>query len=265
MGIPATRAQAAAPALRVPLADGAATTVHVAAYAQGSTEARVVVLRRPEPLAAWCARRGVADAIVGGFFQRRSAILPLGEVRTRGVRRRAVEFDAPWASLRACVHIDGGRVAIAPRDALPRRPRGDLLQAGPRLVAGGRSVIASDPEGFSAGAHQFDSDITDGRYPRAALGVGGGLVLAVACDGRSADDAGMTLAELAELMVGLGAEFAINLDGGGSTSLVCDGELVNRPREEHGIELAGGRPVCTAIAFRSACRVAADDLAPAPR
>jgi hypothetical protein len=36
-------------------------------------------------------------------------------------------------------------------------------------------------------------------------------------------------------------------------------------REKHGIELAGGRPVCTAIAFRSACRVAADDLAPAPR
>jgi len=42
---------------------------------------------------------------------------------------------------------------------------------------------------------------------------------------------------------------AINLDGGGSASLVFDGRLINRPREDHGVELAGGRPLSTALVF----------------
>ena len=53
--------------------------------------------------------------------------------------------------------------------------------------------------------------------------------------------------ELAALMSSLGTRDAINLDGGGSASLVCDGRLVNRPREQDGSEIAGGRPVVTAL------------------
>ena len=59
----------------------------------------------------------------------------------------------------------------------------------------------------------------------------------------------MTLAELADALVSLGAHTAINLDGGGSTSLVCGGELRNRPREDHGIDLPAGRPVTSALVF----------------
>jgi hypothetical protein len=70
-----------------------------------------------------------------------------------------------------------------------------------------------------------------------------------AADGRADDNARLTLAELAEALVALGAVTAINLDGGGATSLVCGGRLRNRPRESHGIELAGGRPVTTALLF----------------
>jgi len=81
-----------------------------------------------------------------------------------------------------------------------------------------------DREGFSAGAGQFDSDITDGRYPRAALGVSSESLIALACDGRrSRVDGGLTMLELAESMVELGAESAINLDGGGSTTLMHRG------------------------------------------
>jgi exopolysaccharide biosynthesis protein len=50
-------------------------------------------------------------------------------------------------------------------------------------------------------------------------------------------------------MVDLGARDAINLDGGGSASLVIGRTLVNTPREEHGILLRGGRAVCTALRF----------------
>jgi Phosphodiester glycosidase len=79
--------------------------------------------------------------------------------------------------------------AVGPDDLLLHtvaRPAGDLVQAGPLLVAGGVVVFdgREDREGFSAGAGQFDSDITEGRYPRAALGISEESIVAVACDGR---------------------------------------------------------------------------------
>jgi hypothetical protein len=235
----------------VDLGRGDATTLHVAAYPLDRTHVRVVRLRRAMPLEAWCTRQGVDEAIVGGFFVRGGEhdSIPLGELRTRGVARRSVAFDAPWAALRACVHVAAGDVRIARRPDLPATPRGDLLQAGPLLVAGG-ALVTGDDEGFSAGQRQFDSDITAGRYPRAALAVTADRrLLAVACDGRADDEAGMTLRELAGALVELGAVAAINLDGGGSTSLVCGGRLRNVPRESHGVVLAGGRPIPTALTF----------------
>lgn len=247
----APRSGEAALGLRVRLTGGATTTVHIAAYALEACEPRVVVLPRPEPLVSWCRRTGTADAVVGGFFVRTQGGRPLGELRTHGVLRRHVPFDGPWAASRSCLHVEAGGMRLLPRDELPAKPRGDLLQAGPLLVREGRPQVTEggDPEGFSSGRAQFDSDITVGRYPRAALGVRDGIAWAVACDGRAEDDAGLTLAELASLMAALGADTAINLDGGGSTSLVCGGRLVNRPRAEHGIDLPEGRPISTALTF----------------
>jgi hypothetical protein len=161
-----------------------------------------------------------------------------------------VHFAEPWGGLRGCLHIAGDQVRIARRDQIDATPEGDLLQAGPLLVDRGRVACADDVEGFSAGSHQFDSDITDGRYPRAAIAVARrGRLLAVACDGRADDEAGLSMVELAETLIALGAVHALNLDGGGSTSLVAGGRLRNTPRETHGVELAGGRPVSTAITF----------------
>jgi hypothetical protein len=223
------------------------TTVHVAGYED--VEVRVALVRG-QTLAAWSAARGISDAIVGGFFTR-PELQPLGELRTRGVLRRHVPFDDPWAATRACVHVCGGTVAIAARDELAAAPRGDLLQAGPLLVRDGRAVYdrERDREGFSAGAHQFDSDITAERHPRAALGIAGSRVLAVVCDGRSRGDAGLTLEELAAVMAGLGAEHAINLDGGGSATLIAAGQLRNRPRAGYNRPEPGGRAIATAITF----------------
>ena len=233
------------------LPDGAKTTVHVAAHPARATRVRLEAMERPMPLASWCEQTGTAHALVGGFFLRQGCGTPLGELWMRGVRMPTVPFEEPWGATRSCVAIDDGRVRLAARDDLPARPGGDLLQAGPLLVAGSRPVVHDgiDTEGFSANRDQFDSDITVGRYPRAALGVSRGWILAVACDGRSRGDAGMSLSELADLMASLGATRAINLDGGGSTSLVYDGVLRNTPREEHGIELVAGRPVVNAVVF----------------
>ena len=233
------------------LRDGARTTLYVASYPLARTRVRVVRLAQPTPLAAWCHATGTSDALVGGFFARPHGT-PLGELRQSGVERRHVAFDAPWDDLRACVHVAGDGVRIARRDQIAAAPEGDLLQAGPLLVDRGRVTCADDVEGFAAGARQFDSDITDGRYPRAALAVARrGRLLAVACDGRADDEAGLKMVELAEALIALGAVTALNLDGGGSTSLVAGGRLCNIPRESHGVELSGGRPISTALAFTS--------------
>jgi hypothetical protein len=235
---------------RAELSDGLGTTVHMAAYDLAATEVRVVALAHPERLHDWCARAQVAHALVGGFFVTITGE-PLGELRGAGIRRTSTPFTAPWDEIRSCVQVEGGEVRIARRCELPADPRGDLLQAGPLLVHAGAPVMldGADPEGFAAASEQFDSDITAGRHPRAALGVGHGVLVAVVCDGRGADDAGLSLGELAQLMASLGTQEAINLDGGGSASLVCDGQLLNRPREQDGTEIPGGRPVVTALAL----------------
>jgi hypothetical protein len=238
---------------RAILADGARTTIHVARFAVDETEIRLAVLRRPQPLVDWCSTNGISDAVVGGFFTRPNGQSgrPLGEVRTRGIVRRSVAFDAPWDAVRACVHSSGrGGAVLDRRDALPRFPRGDLLQAGPLLVRDGQILVDdSDTEGFSAGQSQFDSDITDGRYPRTAFAITETDYLAVAVDGRARHDVGMTMVELASSLLGMGAITAINLDGGGSSSLVVDGRLCNVPRGDYDVPEPGGRPVVTALTF----------------
>lgn len=246
------RATAEAPQLlRWQLVEGAATTVHVARFDRRSTATRVVSIPML-PLASWCSEQRVSDAIVGGFFIR-AAGMPLGDLWIDGSRHRSEDFTAPYGARRACVQALNGAVSIAPRDELATTPGGDLLQAGPMLVRGGRVQVIDgiDLEGFSAASAQFDSDITVGRYPRAALGVNDSELIAAVCDGRSDEDAGMTLGEMAVLMGELGAETAINLDGGGSASLIAGGALRNCPREEHGLALEGGRPVSTALAFKA--------------
>jgi Phosphodiester glycosidase len=227
---------------------GLATTLHVARFPRAETRATVVPLRPARRAVEWCA--GLGHAIVGGFFVR-PAGTPLGEVRVDGRAGDYVPFASPWGGRRASVLVTAGEVAIAPRLEFPLAPAGDLLEAGPLLLRDGASVVDGvlDPEGFSEGAHQFDSDITDGRYPRAAMGINENDLIAVAADGRFPDEAGLTLDELADAMAALDARTAINLDGGGSTSLVFGGRLRNAPREATGDLISGGREVATLIAF----------------
>jgi hypothetical protein len=234
---------------RLALADGAATTLRVARFDRRDFGLRVVTIDPCATLLAWCAANGAEHAIVGGFYVRPGGP-PLGEVWIDGEALPVAAFDPPWHEERACVHADGAEVSIRPRRELGEA-RGHLLQAGPKLVGGRRPLVrrGRDPEGFSAGARQFDSDITDGRYPRAALGLTERELIAVACEGRADEEAGLAMDELALALHELGSVEAINLDGGGSASLVVGGALLNTPREEHGRELAGGREIATALQF----------------
>jgi exopolysaccharide biosynthesis protein len=120
-----------------------------------------------------------------------------------------------------------------------------------------RGAVAFDPgaddEGFTAGSDQFDSDITDGRHPRAAIGLSADHVIVTACDGRrSRMDDGLTMLELAGIMRELGCEVAMNLDGGGSTTLVHRGHLLNRPYSEQDQPAPASRPIVSALLLGSA-------------
>ena len=134
-----------------------------------------------------CCAAGAAGAVVRRARLRRGARRRLLRAAGRHARSaRSAPAASPAATsrsprrglpcARACTSQRRRRGRIARRDELPAAPRGDLLQAGPLLVRDGAPVFRreEDREGFSAGEAQFDSDITDGRYPRAALGLAPG-------------------------------------------------------------------------------------------
>jgi len=234
---------------RVGLSDGSETTVYAVVHPRRATRVRVAWFEEPQRLDHWCAANGRPEAIVAGFFVR-DPWRPLGEVWIDG---RPIEHEPvadPFGPVRSCVHITpDGDLELAARAEIA--PAGDLVQAGPRLVAGGRVVAdGDDREGFSAGAGQFDSDITAERHPRCALGLNDEELFAVCCDGRRTGvDAGMDLGELARLLVSLGATDAINLDGGGSATLVHRGHLLNRPYSSVDQPGPESRPIVTALLF----------------
>lgn len=101
-----------------------------------------------------------------------------------------------------------------------------VIGAGPRLVRDGKVYVNVIEE-------EFPADIRVGRAPRSAVGVTkyGDYILAVV-DGRQAHSRGCTLHEWATILVNdFGAVNAINLDGGGSTELIVNGNIVNSPSD----------------------------------
>lgn len=92
----------------------------------------------------------------------------------------------------------------------------------PVLVRDARAWVRDDGTGF-----------VSGRHPRTVAGWdAAGRVLFVTVDGRQpAHSVGMTLPELADFLVGIGAVEALNLDGGGSTTMVIAGRVVNLPSD----------------------------------
>jgi hypothetical protein len=234
---------------RVRLRDGQETTVYLVRYPRARCSVRVVCFAEPRRLDHWCAENGRPEAVVAGFFVR-DPYRPLGEVRVDGVPIEHEPVSEPWGPRRACVHADG-ELRLVHRGELAADPPGDLVMAGPMLVEGGRSLMdGEDREGFSAGSAQFDSDITAERHPRCALGLSATELLAVCCDGRrSGVDGGLDLSELARLLISFGADQAINLDGGGSATLVHRGHLLNRPYSQHDQPAPESRPVVTALLF----------------
>ena len=95
-----------------------------------------------------------------------------------------------------------------------------VFSFGPALVENGETAVE---EGEEVGKAMYSN-------PRTAIGIIDDLhYVFVVSDGRTDSDEGLTLSSLAEYMQGLGVKTAYNLDGGGSSTMVFKGEVVNEP------------------------------------
>jgi hypothetical protein len=188
-----------------------------------------------ETTRAFAARTGVQIAVNANFFS---------DAEGRGKRVLSLAAAdgtayAPWAkSLPHGVNIGRDNRATFVTRAEPNptgydcEPRVDLFNAvagNARLAAGGRCVA---PE-------------SDTRHPRTAIGVNeAGEIMLLVVDGRHPGHSrGATYRELAEILLAHGARDAINLDGGGSSTLVLsdpEPRVINVPMP---FEAPAGAPV----------------------
>jgi hypothetical protein len=111
----------------------------------------------------------------------------------------------------------------------------NLVGGTPRIVVDGKSVAGLDSYGEGTPA-EFSSK----RHPRTGIGFSrdSTTLYFVTVDGRQASSVGMSLPEFADLMISLGVFQGLNLDGGGSTTMVLEGRVVNSPSDS-----TGERPV----------------------
>lgn len=119
---------------------------------------------------------------------------------------------------------------------------GDILASGPLLMQDGKICDFTT----------IDRDFSETRHPRSAIALTEeGDVMLVAVDGRSEGNAdGMSISELAYLLRVLKAHIALNLDGGGSTTLWVNGQVVNHPSDNKKFDSDGERKVHNIIAVR---------------
>jgi exopolysaccharide biosynthesis protein len=133
---------------------------------------------------------------------------------------------------------------------------GRLAPFHPKNAVGGRTVLVRD-SAIDASVDTTGQVGFRDRNPRTAAGIAraGRQLILVTVDGRDPQNAGMTLRELADLMLALGSRDALNLDGGGSTTFVyADPNSAGRLRiGNHPSDKGGERTVGDALAIVHAC------------
>nr|WP_092071053.1 phosphodiester glycosidase family protein [Dendrosporobacter quercicolus]NSL48465.1 phosphodiester glycosidase family protein [Dendrosporobacter quercicolus DSM 1736]SDM17778.1 AMIN domain-containing protein [Dendrosporobacter quercicolus] len=100
------------------------------------------------------------------------------------------------------------------------------------VVGAGPALVKNNSVYLSTKIEKFGADVAGGRAPRTAVGIteDGHILLAVV-DGRQYGSMGFSLLELALFMQEAGAVQAMNLDGGGSSEMVVNGKIVNKPSD----------------------------------
>lgn len=161
-----------------------------------------------------------------------------GYVLRNGVLYR----DAASSGTDALVVYGDGTMAAASQDDKTAQQLKDagawqILSFGPVLVNNGQIAVAANEEVGQA----------KNSNPRTAIGMISPLhYVVVVSDGRTGDNEGLSLYELAQVLIDNGATFAYNLDGGGSTTLYFDGKVINNPTSGN---VGGERSVSDIVYF----------------
>ena len=104
----------------------------------------------------------------------------------------------------------------------------DIIGGVPQLIKDGKIEITWEQEKSSKA-------FVETRHPRTAVAkLKDGKFLMATVDGRQEESVGINLQNLAEILLELGATDAMNLDGGGSTTMFLGGKVVNRPSDKEG-------------------------------
>ncbi|HEY1567417.1 MAG TPA: phosphodiester glycosidase family protein [Solirubrobacteraceae bacterium] len=165
-----------------------------------------------------------------------------GALPAGGSALQAIGTDATWLTS----HLEVGR-RIDVEEALHRLHGGpfpltgqtSIVSAAPILLRDGRTDIDAFREGVFDPRDLNNYSFSADRHGRTFAGVDRrGRLILVTADGIPGVSEGLTLTEEAELMRSLGAVDAMNLDGGGSTSFVVNGQTINHPSDA-----TGARPV----------------------
>jgi len=129
----------------------------------------------------------------------------------------ADQLNSLWARVQQGVVSSQGSVAVdTPVDAT------DSIGTTPVVLHGGQPALPW-PD---------DPNVVNAVQPRTLVGWNGaGDVWFVVADGRQPSSAGLTMAQAADLLAGLGATEAANLDGGGGSTFVVGGTVWNQPSD----------------------------------
>jgi hypothetical protein len=190
---------------------------------QTAEAALVAIGRRGDTLTF--IRRGAVSAQSGSQIPSNGAVLA-----AYGVGLRMQEVQAMR---------DGDTVNVL-LTTLPRLPK----NAAPALVIGGWPRILRDGASVAGDVATIEGTISrnaEMKHPRTALGFSrdSSTLYILAVDGRTQRSVGVTLDELASIMRRVGAWNAMNFDGGGSTTMVIDGAVVNVPSDSAGERAVG--------------------------
>ena len=172
----------------------------------------------------------------GDFFT--DAGLPVGPETSETGHRPGNRPAFAWSP------DDGAWIGLAGGEGGTSRYGGDQPADGHDEVVGGFPLLLMDGEVVGDLEVGERPSFAAARHPRTAVGVDqdSGMLWLVVVDGRSAESVGMSLPELTSLFHALGVEDAVNLDGGGSSTMWVRGRVVNQPSDP-----TGERPVANGL------------------
>jgi hypothetical protein len=160
---------------------------------------------------------------------------PVGALGTTAVTIVGSRATAGAIPADGAVLSGAGRAAQALRELATRAANGTQAQLQIQTAIDAVESLGAHPVLLRDGQRAYP-DVADGftqfRSPRTLFGWNKtGEVFLVTVDGRRDDAEGMSLAQAADLLRGLGATDAVNFDGGGGTTFVVAGEVRNLPSD----------------------------------